>query len=147
MEKGNKSINKSMVKTIFEGNILIPLPKVLVGNRFHSLFSIISPTHCDFCGTELNVNSHYTRFILTSYGTITRNTTYWICPNCKQNFHDQIVGVYGSANYSDEFYDKQKFVRYDGRCSLNNSCRIGERYTEGCVPRKRTHATIPVALV
>src|SRR5665811_2253189 len=29
------------------------------------------------------------------------------------------------------FYDKQKFVRYDGRCSLNNSCRIGERYTEG----------------
>ena len=68
MEKGNKSINKSMVKTIFEGNILIPLPKVLVGNRFHSLFSIISPTHCDFCGTELNVNSHYTRFSLTSLG-------------------------------------------------------------------------------
>jgi hypothetical protein len=29
MEKGNKSINKSMVKTIFEGNILIPLPKTL----------------------------------------------------------------------------------------------------------------------
>src|SRR5674536_404388 len=74
MIRGNKSINKSMVKTIFEGNILIPLPKVLVGNRFHSLFSIISPTHCDFCGTKLNVNSHYTRFILTSYGTITRNT-------------------------------------------------------------------------
>ena len=75
MEKGNKSINKSMVKTIFEGNILIPLPKVLVGNRFHSLFSIISPTHCDFCGTKLNVNSHYTRFILTSYG---HNSQYYI---------------------------------------------------------------------
>src|SRR5674476_1602730 len=103
MEKGNKSINKSMVKTIFEGNILITLPKVLVGNRFHSMFSIISPTHCDFCGTKLNVNSHYTRFILTSYGNITRNTTYWICPNRKKNFHDQIVGVYRSANYSDEF--------------------------------------------
>ena len=68
----NKSINKSMVKTVFEGNVLIPLPKLLVENRFHSLFSIISPTHCDFCGTELNVNSHYTRFILTSDGTITR---------------------------------------------------------------------------
>ena len=81
MKKGNRSINKSMAKTIFEGNILIPLPKVLVGNRWLSLFSIISPTHCDFCGTKLNVNSHYTRFILTSYGTITRNTTYWICPN------------------------------------------------------------------
>ena len=131
MGKGNKIICKSMVKTIFEGNILIPLPKLLVGNRFHSLFSIISPTHCDYCGTKLYVNSHYTRFILTSYGTITRNTTYWICPNCKKNFHDQIVGVSGSANYSDEFYDKQKFVRYDGRCSLNNSCGIGERYTEG----------------
>src|SRR5674536_397273 len=67
MEKGNKSINKSMVKTIFEGNILITLPKVLVGNRFHSLFSIIYPTHCDFCSTKLNVNSHYTRFIPVSY--------------------------------------------------------------------------------
>src|SRR5674536_334351 len=94
MEKGNKSINKSMVKTIFEGNILIPLPKVLVGNRFHSLFSIISPTHCDFCGTKLNVNSHYTRFILTSYGTITRNTKYWICTNCKKKFNDIIGEIY-----------------------------------------------------
>src|SRR5665647_1151611 len=76
IEKGNKIINKSMVKTVFEGNILIPLPRLLVGNRFHSLFSIISPIHCDFCGTKLNVNSQYTRFILTSYGTITCNTTY-----------------------------------------------------------------------
>ncbi|RPJ79202.1 MAG: hypothetical protein EHM20_02055 [Alphaproteobacteria bacterium] len=82
MGRGNKIINKSMVKTIFEDNILIPLPKLLVGNRFRSLFSIISPTHCDFCGTKLNVNSHYTRFILTSYGTITRNTT-WGNPNVR----------------------------------------------------------------
>ena len=102
MERGNKTIDKSMVKTVFEGNILIPLPKLLVENRFHSLFSIISPTHCDFCGTKLNVNSHYTRFILTSYGTTTCNTTYRICPNCKKNFHDQIVGVSGSANYRDD---------------------------------------------
>jgi hypothetical protein len=131
MGRGNKKIDKLMVKTIFEDNILIPLPKVFVENRLFPLFSIISPSHCDFCSTKLNVNSHYTRFILTSYSTITRNTTYWICPNCKKSFHDQIVGVTGSANYTDEFYDKQKFVRYDGRCSLNNSCRIGERYTEG----------------
>jgi len=131
MGRGNKIIDKSMVKTIFEGNILIPLPKVFVENRLLPLFSIISPTHCDCCGTKLNINSHYTRFILTSYGTITRNTTYWICPDCKKSFHDQIVGVTGSANYSDEFYDKQKSVRYDGRCSLNDSCFIGERYTEG----------------
>ena len=79
----------------------------------------------------LNVNSHYTRSIPTSYGTITRDVTYWICPNCKKNFHDQIVGVTGSANYSDEFYDKQMLVRYDGRCSLHNSRIIGEAYTEG----------------
>ena len=114
-----------MVKTIFDGNILIPLPKVLVEEHYRSMFSSISPTHCD-CGIKLNVNSHYTRFILTSYGTITCNTTYWICPNCKEHFHDEIVGVSGSANYSDEFYDKQMLVRYDGRCSLHNSCRIGE---------------------
>jgi hypothetical protein len=131
MGRGNKTIDKLMVKTIFKDNILIPLPKVFVENRLFPLFSIISPTHCDFCSTKPNVNSHYTRFILTSYGTITHNTTYWICPNCKKSFHDQIVAVTGPANYSDEFYDKQKFVRYDGRCSLNNSCRMGENYTEG----------------
>jgi hypothetical protein len=130
MGRGNKSIDNSMVKTLFEGNVLIPLPKLLVENRFHSLFSLISPTHCDFCGSKLNVNSHYTRSLLTSYGALNCNTTYWICPNCKKPFHDQIVGVSGSANYSDEFYDKQMLVRYDGRCSLHNSCRIGETYTE-----------------
>ena len=131
MGRGNKSIDNSIVKTLFEGNVLIPLPKLLVENRFHSLFSLISPTHCDFCGAKLNVNSHYIRSLLTSYGTLNCNTTYWICPNCKKHFHDHIVGVSGSANYSNEFYDKQMFVRYDGRCSLNNSCRVGERYTEG----------------
>ena len=131
MGKGNKIIDKSMIKTIFEGNIIVPLPKVLLENRYHSLFSLVSPTHCDFCGTKLNVNSHYTRLILTSYGTIACNTTYWICPNCRKHYHDDIVGVSGSSNYSDEFYDKQKLVRYDGRCSLNNSCRIGETYTVG----------------
>jgi hypothetical protein len=55
MGRGNKIIDKSMVKTVFEGNILIPLPKLLVGNRYHSMFSLISPTHCDFCGTKLNI--------------------------------------------------------------------------------------------
>ena len=131
MGKGNIIIDKSMTKTVFDGKIIIPLPNVLVGNRYYPLFSISSPTHCDFCGKKLNVNSHYTRFILRVTALYTRNTTYWICPDCKKHFHDQIVGVPGSANYSDEFYDKQKFVRYDGRCSLHNSQRIGETYTEG----------------
>jgi hypothetical protein len=74
MGRGNKRIDKLMVKAIFEDNILTPLPKVFVENRLFPLFSIISPIHCDFCNTKLNVNSHYTRFILTSYGTITRST-------------------------------------------------------------------------
>ena len=59
MGRDNKIIDKSMVKTIFEDNILIPLPKLLFGNQCHSLFSIVSTTHCDFCGTKLYVNSHY----------------------------------------------------------------------------------------
>lgn len=69
MGRGYKSIDSSMVKTVLEGNVLIPLPKLLVENRFHSLFSLIFPTHCDFCGAKLNVNSNYTRSLLTSYGT------------------------------------------------------------------------------
>ena len=84
MKKGNRLINTLMVKTIFDSNILTPLPKVLVEEQYCSMFYSISPIHYD-CGIKLNVNSHYTRFILMSYGTITCNTTYWICPNCKEN--------------------------------------------------------------
>ncbi len=102
MGRGNKIIDKSMVKTIFEGNILIPLPKLLVGNRYHSMFFNISYS-LRFLRYEIkNMNSHYTCSILTSYGTITCNTAYRICPRCKKHFHDEVVGVSGSANYSDE---------------------------------------------
>jgi len=52
---------------------------------------LISPTHYDFCGTKLSVNSHYTRSILKSCGTVTCNITYRICPNCKKHFHDEIA--------------------------------------------------------
>ena len=130
MKTGNRSNGASMVKTILYSNISIPLPKLLVEKHYRSIFSSISPTHCD-CGIKLNVNSCHTRFILTSYGTITCNTTYWICLNCKEHFHDEIVGASGSANYSDEFYDKQMLVRYDGKCSFHNSCIIDETYTSG----------------
>lgn len=131
MGKGNTAIDKSLKKTVVDGKIIIPLPKVLVGNRYYPMFSISSPTHCDNCGNKLHVNSHYTRFILSSHGTIARDVTYWLCPVCKKHFHDQIIGVPGSGNYSSEYYDKQMNVRYDGRCSLHNSRRIGETYTEG----------------
>jgi hypothetical protein len=131
MGKGNIAIDKSMIKTVVDDKIMIPLPKVLVGNRYYRMFSISSPTHCDDCGNNLHVNSHYTRFVLSSYGTIALDVTYWFCPACKKHFHDQIIGVPGSANYSSEYYDKQMNVRYDGRCSLHNSRLIGETYTEG----------------
>ena len=47
------------------------------------------------------------------------------------NFTDTIVGVTGSANYSDEYMEKQKWVRYDGKCSLWNTRSVGEIYTSG----------------
>ena len=133
MGKGNVSIDKSMIKTVVDGKIIIPLPKILVENRYYPMFSIVSPTHCDDCGSKLHVNSHYTRSILSSYGTIARDVTYWFCPDCKKHFHDQIIGVPGSANYSYEYYEKQMNVRYDGRCSLNNSRTNWETFTEGVI--------------
>jgi len=42
MGKGNIAIDKSMVKTVVDGKIIIPLPKVLVGNRYYPMFSISS---------------------------------------------------------------------------------------------------------
>ncbi|AAM05483.1 transposase [Methanosarcina acetivorans] len=133
MGKGNIAIDKSMIKTIVDGKIIIPLPKVLVENRYYPMFSIFSPTQCDSCGSKLHVNSHHTRFIISRYGTISLNVTYWLCPTCKKHYHDQVIGVQGSANYSSEYYDTQINVRYDGRCSLHNSRRIGETYTEGVI--------------
>ena len=63
MGRGNIKIDESMTKTVVGGKIIIPLPTVLVGNRYYPMFSISSPTHCDNCGNKLHVNSHYTRFI------------------------------------------------------------------------------------
>ena len=111
MGRGNIKIDESMTKTVVGGKIIIPLPTVLVGNRYYPMFSISSPTHCDNCGNKLHVNSHYTRFILSSHGIIALDITYWTCPACKKHLHDQIIGVPGSANYSYEFYEKQMSVR------------------------------------
>jgi hypothetical protein len=135
MGRGNIKIDESMTKTVVDGEIIIPLPTVLVGNRYYPMFSVSSPTHCDDCGNKLHVNSRHTRFILSSHGIIAIGIAYWTCPACRKHFHDQIIGVPDSANYIYEFYEKQRSVRYNGRCngrcSLNNSRRIGETYTEG----------------
>jgi len=42
-----------------------------------------------------------------------------------------ILGITGSANYSDGYLEKQKCVRYNGHCSLWNSQIVGETFTEG----------------
>ncbi len=39
MGKGNISIDKSMVKTVVDGKIIIPLPNVLVENRYYPMLS------------------------------------------------------------------------------------------------------------
>jgi len=49
----------------------------------------------------------------------------------KKHHTDKIIRVTGSANYSDEFIEKQKCVRYGSYCSLWNTRIAGEIFTEG----------------
>src|SRR5574344_1390433 len=95
------SANIFIVCACYSKNIMF----VLVENRYYPMFSIFSPTQCDICGSKLHINSHHTRFLLSRYGTISLNVTYWLCPTCKKHYHDQVIGVQGSANYSSEYYD------------------------------------------
>jgi len=51
MGKGNIAIDKSMVKTIVDGKIIIPLPKVLVESSFkyfHFFVPVIRRISCAF---------------------------------------------------------------------------------------------------
>ena len=50
---------------------------------------------------------------------------------CKKHQTDKIIGVTGSANYSDEFIEKQKCVRYGSHCSSWNTRIASEIFTEG----------------
>jgi len=131
--KGNIAINKSIAKGIENGKIIQNLPEVQSGGRMVSLFTPISPIQCSICGSPLNINEYYDRFIISSYGVIEVPVIYWICsnPNCEKHHSDTIIGVTGSANYSDEYLQKQKCVRYDGRCTLWNTRTVGQTFTEG----------------
>lgn len=133
MSKGNISINKNMAKIIDNGRITQELPLILSGGRMTHLFSPISPTNCIVCGSPLKINENYTRYLITSYGIIERPVSYWICsnPGCGKHHTDMILGVTGSANYSDEYKDRQIDVRYNGRCTLWNTRIVGEIYTKG----------------
>lgn len=133
MPKGNVAINKKFAKIIENGRIIQEMIEILFDGRMMPLFSPISPTNCIFCGSSLKFNENYTRYIISSYGIIKCPVAYWICsnPDCGKHHTDMILGVTGSANYSDEFKDKQIDVRYNGRCTLWNTRIVGEIYTKG----------------
>lgn len=133
MAKGNIEINRSIAKDIANGTVVQELPMIPFNGRMMPLFSVIPPEKCVLCVSPVESNQNYDRFIISSYGIIRVTTTYWICsnPGCKKHHTDTIIGVTGSANYSDEFIEKQKCVRNYGRCSLHNANTIGEIYTEG----------------
>jgi hypothetical protein len=131
--KGNIPINISMAKRTENGQVIQDLPLTDYCDQKVPLFTVISPKICHFCGNDLRVHQHYARYIISSYGIIECPTTYWICsnPECRSHANDVVVGVAPSANYSDEFLEKQKYVRYSGKCSLWNSRNVGEIYTTG----------------
>lgn len=133
MSKGNIPINKNMAKIIENGRITQEIPMILSGRRMQHLFTPINPTDCILCGSSLKPNEKYDRFIISSYGIIKCPVVYWICsnPDCGKHHTDMILGVTGSANYSDEYKDKQIDIRYNGRCTLWNTRIVGEIYTEG----------------
>ena len=133
MPKGNKAINKKYAKIMENGKILLEVCEVLLNVKMMPIFTPISPTDCILCGSLLKFNENYTRYIISSYGIIEFPVAYWICsnPDCGKHHADTIIGVTGSANYSDEFKYKQIDVRYNGRCTHWNANIVGKIYTEG----------------
>jgi hypothetical protein len=131
--KGNIAINKALSKEVMDGKIVQELPVVEFEGEMEPLFTFIPPTNCDNCGKPLALNQYYSRYIISSYGIIEVPTFYSICKNpiCRRHHHGSIVGVTGSANYSDEYLEKQWWTRYDGKCSLWNTRSVGEIFTEG----------------
>lgn len=133
MPSGNVTINREIAKEVQDGIVYQVLPEIEHERQMHSLFTTISPIKCQICGCNLFANQHYERIIITSYGNIIVPTTYWICnnPDCAKHHTDTILGVTGSANYSDEYNEKMQCVRYNGRCTLWKSHTVGEIFTEG----------------
>jgi len=133
MAKGNIPINKSLAKDMENGKIIQELPEIEYEGKMYPLFTPISPISCKICENSLNSNECYDRYAISSYGIIRCPVKYWTCsnPNCNKHHHDTLLGVTGSANYSDEYNEKMKDVRYEGRCTLWNSRITGEIFTEG----------------
>lgn len=129
--KGNIPIEKGFAKRIEDGKIIKELPLIMHDGKIVHLFTVIHPTVCVKCGAKLYVCLHYDRHILSSFGILEVPVIYWECSNdaCNSYYHDKIVGVTGSRNYSDEYFDIQFHTRYIGKCSLFNNRSVGEIYT------------------
>lgn len=131
--KGNKEINKELAKPIRNGEIVQRVPEIDWNGRKVPLFTYIPPNQCINCGSTLGVHQYYSRHIISSYGIIEVPVQYLICKNpvCREYQHGSIIGVTGSANYSDEYLEKQETSRLDGKGSFWNTRGIGEIYTQG----------------
>ena len=131
MVKGNVKINKKEARTVEDGKIVKDLPTVNYDGKLLPLFSVISPSRCEKCNSKLYKNKTRKRYILSSYGTIEILVNYWRCSNdgCNSFYTDDIVGVTGSNNYSDEYLDKLFYTRYESKTSLFNTGRAAEILT------------------
>ncbi len=144
--KGNIPIEKEYAKRVENGRIVKELPLVNYDGVLLPLFSVVSPTSCVVDDARLHVNKSYNRYILSRYGVLEIPVTYWECSNedCDAYYTDMIVGVDGSDNYSEEYMEIQRHTRYEGKCSLFNTRRVGEIYTADAEYRGR--AACPTTL-
>jgi len=128
MVRGNVKINKKKARKVEDGKIVKDLPMVNYNGNLQPLFSVQSPTECKECRSKLNVNKSEERYIISSYGILEIPVNYWECSNekCDEYYPDDIVGVTGSNNYSDEYLDKLFNTRYKCKTSLFNTQRAGE---------------------
>lgn len=132
--KGNRKINRQLARKATNGWIIQRLPTMEVNGQQIPIGTPISPTECVHCGHhELKHKEYYTRWLISSYGILQVETSYWKClnPQCKKPNRDLIVGVTGSANYTDEYNAKSNNTRYDGKASLHNTRAIGQIFTNG----------------
>lgn len=127
--KGNKPIRCYQANTLSEGKIVKELPWVLHEERYVPLFSVVSRTNCTKCGGPLKVNKYYSRYVISSYDLLEIPVKYQICSVCSTHHSDHIVGVRDGSNFSDEYLEKEKFTRYLGKCSLQNTSLVGEIFT------------------
>ncbi|MFO7791465.1 MAG: hypothetical protein R6W73_00600 [Candidatus Saliniplasma sp.] len=140
MVKGNIRINKSEARRVEDGKIVKDLPLINYNGDLLPLFKVISPSHCKECGSKLHINKSRKRYVLSSYETIEIPVNYWQCSNedCDSYYTDDIVGVTGSKNYSDEYLDKLFHTRYNSKTSLFNTRKAGEILTGNLGEKTRT---------